>query len=349
MKCTRTIFNKLSDPKNLGTLNPESFALPAFHKKRQLSPFDEIAELSKIADELKEQNEELKARLQAQVNQDELNAFQQFQKYQMDINSRMAERESEIDDLASFFNSFRTSRDPTFVEVNASNVRKTKYDTITASLLVSNDQRSFFTTNDLQKLNNELKSLIVAQRESLKSLNGRLKVFEEFQSEVYIKKAIESLKNGNRPAFLTGETPTLKRELEAKQRVLSNELQKLVNIRKEALKPERLEKRRLRNGRRMNAAATKIQRVFRGYVDRKAVKQMREAGLKITNVARGYLARMEYYRILDEMERENRPHVVIEMEEQASGEHEYEYEYEEVSDDDLPEIIQYGVPSPPDE
>ena len=49
------------------------------------------------------------------------------------------------------------------------------------------------------------------------------------------------------------------------------------------------------------------------------------------------------------MERESRPHVVIEMEEQASGEHEYEYEYEEVSDDDLPEIIQYGVPSPPDE
>ena len=96
----------------------------------------------------------------------------------------------------------------------------------------------------------------------------------------------------------------------------------------------------------MNAAATLIQRVFRAYMVRAYVKRMREAGLKITNVARGFLARLEWRRILMEIEMQNRPHVTIEAEVKTE-ESEDEYGYEEEYDDDLPDVIQYGVPTSP--
>jgi hypothetical protein len=278
-------------PRDLGTLNPDSFKLPVFQRTKTHSPLEDIAELSAIAESLKETNDDLKARLDIICNYP-TSIFEKFQKDQVALDVRCRARESELHDFASHFDSFRRSSDPTFVEVDAAQVRRMDSDPILASLLVSNDQRSFFSNANLVTWNSELVVLISRQKDSLRELNGRLKIFDEYFSENWARHTVESLKNGELPDHLAISAPSRLAELEGKRKLLQAELSRVVKIRQELAKAELAEKNRQRYRNRITQRAITIQKVMRGFLARREVARMRAAGLILTSVARGFLVRI---------------------------------------------------------
>jgi hypothetical protein len=279
-----------ADPRVIGTLNPKAFGLPVFQHRHSTSAVGQIASLTARADELKKSNQGWHDQLRERIQRSTLTVYERFLRSQMMLSERIAKREAELEDLASYFDSFRTSADPTFVEVSAA--RKTRYDSLVATLLVSNRQRSFFSNTDLVTVNSELTALIVRQRQQLQDLAANLKVFEDFDTQVYIPYAIQTLRKGDRPFRSGTPAPTKLAELLAKKKTLQGELSKLVNTRKELLKPEQTRKMKRRHAILMNAKATLIQSRWRGYCARKYIRRMKAAALKLTSVARGFLVRL---------------------------------------------------------
>jgi hypothetical protein len=251
----------------------------------------QISDLSATVDSLKAINDELKDRLKVTVSYP-VNVFQKFEENYLALDARMTKRESELHDFSSYFDSFRRSSDPTFVEVDAAQVRRMDSDPILASLLVSNEQRSFFSNGDLAKWNSELHSLITRQKDSLRELNGRLRIFEQYLNENWARHTVESLKNGSLPGPVAIFAPTRLTELEGKRHLMQAELMRLIKVREDLLKPEVMEKQRARTRRNQYHKAILIQKVFRGFLARRKFAQMKRAGLSITSAARGFLVRL---------------------------------------------------------
>jgi hypothetical protein len=278
------------DRRTLGTLNPEAFSLPVFQPGQSKSAVGQVAPLAARAEQLKRLNGAWKDALRSRIARADLTVYERFLKSQMILSERLTKREAELEDLAAYFDSFRTSADPTFVEISAA--RRTRYDALAATLLVSNRQRAFFSKADLISLNSELAALMARQREDLQHLAWRLKVFENFDTQVYIPHAIQSLRKGDRPTHAGTPTLTKLEELLAIKKELQEELSKLVVRRKDLLKPEQTRKLKRRHDILVNAKATRIQSVWRGYLVRKYFRRMKMAGLKITSLARGFLVRL---------------------------------------------------------
>jgi hypothetical protein len=110
-------------------------------------------------------------------------------------------------------------------------IHRTPYDLISASLLVSNDQRGFFGQVDISRTNSELCTLIEQQEETLKLLEARLTLFNSFHQSHTAEYALNSLRRGLPPYSLASESPTLKTELRTKMGFLRNKLSDLVQQR----------------------------------------------------------------------------------------------------------------------
>ena len=260
--------------------------------KRAVSKsYDEIAGLSAQLDSLKKEYDELTETLNSMLSAEELTPFCQFKKWENELNQRFDEREGELATFAKYIGSFRKQPDPTFVEVDAALVKPLRYDSITASLLVANPERTFFNNNDLADRNRELHTLIQQQDEKLKLLAGRLKMFTRYQHANSAAAAVESLKKGEMPMPFTGDAPTKSSELKTKKKLLTTELAALVEIRKGLLAEKwqkRLEMRKLRF---MVKMAVTIQRVVRGFFVRQSLKRSHQAATKIQSVWRGWHVR----------------------------------------------------------
>lgn len=260
--------------------------------KRAVSKsYDEIAGLSAQLDSLKKEYDELTETLNSMLSAEELTPFCQFKKWENELNQRFDEREGELATFAKYIGSFRKQPDPTFVEVDAALVKPLRYDSITASLLVANPERTFFNNSDLADRNRELHALIQQQDEKLKLLAGRLKMFTKYQHANSAAAAVESLKKGEMPMPFTGDAPTKSSELKTKKKLLTTELAALVETRKGLLAEKwqkRLEMRKLRF---MVKMAVTIQRVVRGFFVRQSLKRSHQAATKIQSVWRGWHVR----------------------------------------------------------
>ncbi|OHT02188.1 IQ calmodulin-binding motif family protein [Tritrichomonas foetus] len=292
-------------PTDIGTFNPAALEQPIFQKHlARNSAYEELAQLSNMAENLQKSNVDLRNKLNKYIEEESTNPFCQYKKYALSLSKQISQRETELNDFSEHFRKFRESTDPTFVEINASYVRTPNYDPITVSLLVSNKQKKFFNSKDIKEQNEALKYLISKQKEHIAILNGRLKVFNQFQSENSIKTALESLKRGGIPGSLAGVIPTLSVELRAKHKMLSNELSTIVQKRREVhlkLIEKKLMKRELRN---LNRNAVIIQRIFRGYILRKKLMVMQKSAKIIQTAVRGFLARFNYKQILQKRKEE---------------------------------------------
>ena len=283
--------NTAKDTNYIGTINPEALKLPVLQRKNKPSPYDTLATLSLKADNLRKDIVDAQSRLDQMLNVEKPTPFCTFKKWLVDFEDRIQSREKELNIFMKHLTNFRTDADPTFVEVDASDEKKPLFDPVSYSLLVSNQQRNFFSKEDIVNQNNELKILIFEQQDAIKKLRMRLKLFEDFQDQNAIKHTIQSLKEGSMPMALAGAAPTRATELRQKQKMLSKELTQLVRKRKELLKKYKAEKVELRRKRMLNEKATLIQKVFRGYMVRKYVKGINAAAVKIQKHVRGYLIR----------------------------------------------------------
>ena len=161
----------------LGSLNPDALKLPILRHKSLTATYDHIAQLSAEADRLQQENRALQQRLDeltsnANVEQKESNPFSSFKRREMQFAQKIIERDNELASFARVINEYRVVKDPTFVEVaananlknqNPREKQKQNLDSITASLLVSNPQRPFFSRDDIEKQNEELSALISHQ------------------------------------------------------------------------------------------------------------------------------------------------------------------------------------------
>jgi hypothetical protein len=287
-------FPNSEDQRTIGTLNPESLNLPVFRHSKTQSTAQQVSSLASMAASQKRRNASLKEALRSHTLAANLNSFQRFHKLQSELAQRITKHDSELEDLSESFNTFRTAADPTFVEVTAA--RQTPYDSVNATLLVSNEQRAFFSNTDLVNMNTELTELIERQRTELAEVAMRLRVFADFDSKAYIPYAIQSLRKGDAPHFLPESAPSKLEEVMTRHKLLKTELAKLVSMRKKMLKPENVEKEKRRKSRLLNAKATLIQKVWRGYATRRRVKKWKEAAVRITSIAKGFLVRLRMRR-----------------------------------------------------
>jgi hypothetical protein len=249
VKRLATIIPPLHD---IGTLNPEALSSPVLVRPSVRAQFDTVASLSATIAALKADHDSLQTNLSQLINSDEQTRFTKFKKDEIEFSRKLAKREAEIEEFGRFLDRYRMNARPTFVEVDASAIgksRKTTYDLISASLLVSNDQRGFFTKGDIERQNHELRSLIDQQEETLRLLDARLKLFNSFQQAHTAEHTLNSLRRGYPPLSLASEAPTISTELRTKLNVLANELAQLVSERKELTDRRIAEKLKLRKRR----------------------------------------------------------------------------------------------------
>ena len=320
----------------IGTINPEALKLPALKTKQKTSTYEQLAALSLKADNLRKEIIEAQQKLDDTINSDKPTPFCTFKKWLIDFEERTQQREKELSIFAKHLTNFRTSTDPTFVEVDAADEKTPNFDPVSYSLLVSNQQRTFFSKEDIIQQNNELKILICEQQEAISNLRSRLKLFEDFQNQNAIKHTIQSLKEGSMPMALAGAAPTRATELRQKQKLLSKELTALVKKRKELLKTHKAEKTAMRHQRMLNAKAVLIQKVFRGHMGRMYVKSLHKAATIIQKNVRGFLIRYQQKAAMEQMVEEenrisnkNKPENIEEEDYSDYSEEEDEEDYEE--------------------
>lgn len=225
---------------------------PVFVHKSHHMKLDEVSELSAMVSKLKRENEELQQTLNIIVNGQDQTKYTKFKRAEMEFSLKLQQRELELENFAKFMNDYRGNSNPTFVEVQTQRLRGTRttgFDAINASLLVSNQQRSFFTKDDIEGQNDELKLLIEEQEQTLRLLDARLKLFSNFQNANTAQFTIDSLKRGCAPTALASRAPTVSDELNTKHKALTAELLALIKERK-ALTAKRVAQKLMRRKKR---------------------------------------------------------------------------------------------------
>ena len=278
----------------LGSLNPNVLSLPLLQNSQKKNVYSNLTDLTVEAEELQKENDELKKQLNDLIKENDTNPFYQYKKLEIDFRNRLLKRDKELSEFSKFLTTYRTSTDNTFVEINAK--KKTKavqFDSIAYTLLVSNKQVPFFSTEDLSKQNEDLRVLIGNQNETLHMLQSRLNTYSQYYNESSAKGTVEALKNGFIPSKIQGAVPSRTVELRNKRALMSETLKKLVEKRKKVLEPKKKKRDKKREERKQNQKAVIIQKVMRGYLVRKHRKEMNDAAIKIQSLWRGYVVRIK--------------------------------------------------------
>lgn len=276
----------------LGTLNPHALNNPLFQKSTNNSVYDEVIELSMRAEQLKSENEMLKAQLNEIINEPNANAFCQFEKWQQQFQQLLAKRDNQLEEFRKHVMSFRESTNPSFIEVMSKKTSPIQFDTISYTLLVSNPQRGWFSSDDISKQNYDLKDLIRTQENTIKVLNARLALFDQFKNKTQAKETINSLLNGEIPTPMQAAAPTRSVELRTTKKLMSSHLKELVDERKKIMAPKLEKKMQKRNERAQGQMAVKIQKIVRGFLARLQLKRMHKAAVTIQSFWRGCLVRL---------------------------------------------------------
>ena len=318
----------------VGTMNPNALSRPLLQRKTVHKSYEQFSQLSEQLEQVKNENAVLQAQLDSMLNAEKPTPFCQFKKWEIDFQDRLKEREKELQAFSRYIDTFRTQSQPTFVRVDAANVRRPDFDSICVSLLVSNPEKYFFNKDDLVQINQQLTILIDQQADALKLLSARLNLFTQFQSRFAIQTTINSLRNNEAPSALFAEAPTRALELKTKRKMLSAELAVLIKARRELVAEKmekRMKKRRKRNRIKMSI---KINSVIRGYLARQKMKKLHQAAVKIQKVWRGYIQRWRQKEAEGFDGKRYRMVKIFKHRINPDGEEQeyYEYEEEEIND-----------------
>lgn len=280
------------DSREMGSFDPFAFRDQLPGKPVKPTAYGEIAKYSMQAESLKQENELMRLELLQLVDQPTTNPYVRMKKSIVEFGARLNRREREVDDIKRHMSSSKNKNDPTFVEVDVHRDRQASFDLVATSLLVSNEQRTFFKAADLRRQNEELMALIDHQQEALKMVRARLQLYSQVQQSNSIRLRLESLRRGEKPAALAEAAPDQIKEQKMKIRMLSSELRNLVEQRK-ALSEART-CRREKTGKAVvkkekQNAAILIQRIVRGFLVRLQMKKLQTNARKIQNAWRLFM------------------------------------------------------------
>jgi hypothetical protein len=324
-----------------GTLNPVALSQPLFERKSVLKTYDDLSNLTRHLEDKKAECASLGKTLDEKLKEPKLTAFYQFKKWIMEFQQRLKNREFELSAFAHHIDSFRRDPDPTFVEVDASRIKRPNFDAITVSLLVSNWQRSGFSTRDLENQKKELDQLVEQQKSALVLLKARLALFTKFQRDNLSSTVRACLDAHIVPHALAGNAPTRALELKTKRKLMIATLAQLVGERRELVRLRMQKRDKLRRHRLRMKMATKIQAVMRGFKVRQKRRQMKAAARLIQSVWRGYRVRWAQKQVMEQMEgffndspRKMRKVTKTRVNPDGSEQEYYDYQYDDPDDNE---------------
>lgn len=281
------------DSRELGSLDPFAIRKQLHTRSSARNHYFEIGQLSLRAEELRKENDIMRQELYDLVTADNASQICRLKKSFLEFELRLADREKEVDEIKKYLVTAGQYQ-PTFVEVDIHRDRHASFDLVATSLLVSNQQRTFFKASDIRRQNEELLALIEHQQEALRMVNARLQLYSSYQSQNSIRIKIDTLKRGFNPPLLTDSTPNQIKEQQMKIKMLSKELKQLVNQRKQLTAGRNNKRLKARLNKRKNRLAIKIQKVFRGYLVRKEMQNLHLAATKIQRIFRWYLVKRDH-------------------------------------------------------
>lgn len=217
----------------------EEVQLPSLQYKSLTPTYDYIAQLSSEIENLQQRNRSLENRLSELTtslngknhNKHNKKTFLSFKLHEIQFSEKLKARDNEISNILQAFEKQRFSKNPTFIKYTIKSGKPMNSDLITKSLLVSNPQRAFFSKDDIFKENEELRSLISDQEETLRLLNAKLDLFHHNRDKSRVTYAKNLLTK--RELAFSEAIPSEKRELQTEKKVLQQELQRLIKARKE--------------------------------------------------------------------------------------------------------------------
>lgn len=281
------------DSRELGSLDPFAIRKQLNTRASARNHYFEIGQLSLRAEELRKENDIMRQELYDLVTAENASQICRLKKSFLEFELRLADREKEVDEIKKYLVTAGQYQ-PTFVEVDIHRDRHASFDLVATSLLVSNQQRTFFKASDIRRQNEELLALIEHQQEALRMVNARLQLYSSYQSQNSIRIKIDTLKRGFNPPLLTDSTPNQIKEQQMKIKMLSKELKQLVNQRKQLTAGRNNKRLKARLNKRKNRLAIKIQKVFRGYLIRKEMQNLHLAATKIQRIFRWYLVKRDH-------------------------------------------------------
>lgn len=319
----------------IGTMNPNALSQPLLQRKNIHKSYEQLSQLTEELESLKNENAELQSQLDSMLNVEEPPPYCKFKKWIVDFRGRLKDRENELSAFSKYIDSYRKESAPTFVKVDAANVRPPDFDSICVSLLVANPEKYFFCKDDLLQLNQQLSVLIDQQADALKLLNARLRLFSSYQNKATVTATIESLKKNQMPSTLAAAAPTRALELKTKKKLLKAELAILVKARRDLTDAKLAKRNKLRKKRHKIKMSILINKMIRGYLVRNKLKQMKKSAVIIQKVWRGFIQRYHQKSAenhLDEFDSEGRRYRMVKIYKSRinpDGEEEEYYEYEE--------------------
>ena len=256
-----------SNSRDLGSFDPFAFR-KQFSKGYQYTAYKEIAQLSSTIESLQKENAMMRSELYGLVTTQD-SPYCQMKRNILEFEARITEREKEAAAVKKYYNGSSVSSTPTFVEVDIHKDKQASFDLVATSLLVCNEQRTFFKANDLRRQNEELLALIEHQQEALKMAQSRLHLYWQCQHKNGTQLTIDSLKRGISPPELADAAPNQLTEQKMKIKILSNELRRLVAQRKELAENGAFKNRiKIHAKQWRNEMAIKIQKLVRGFLAR---------------------------------------------------------------------------------
>lgn len=268
-------------PNFIGTVNPDALKLPSLSGEKNNNSQQALFQLTRQMEKLHRDISDIQNRIDAKMQVENPTPFYKFKRWVKEFEERIGRREDEVNNLTKRITGYRDHSLNTFIEVEIAKERTPDFDPVSHSLLVVNQQREFFRKEDLIKQNAELKALIEHKQHEIMIIKGRLKLFDQFQSDNSVKYTINSLKSGNIPQTLVTAAPAKVVEIKAKNKMLKQNLASLIKIRKMLSKERREAIEKIRTERKIKKAATDIQRVFRGYTERRRLRSSHDSATVI--------------------------------------------------------------------
>ena len=228
----------ISVRKSLDNVKSDSFNATAFyaqtkHKTNFSNYYDDLSKLSAKAESLKQENELLKQELfNIATTTDNPTGYHKIKKQILAFTAKTFIREKELSSIQKAISSAKRETEPTLV---SSFLPKDNtllgFDAVSESLLIANPQKTFFTSEELESQNKELKRLIKIMNDKMQQYRKRLAIYETCQIENKVSLQMDSLKRGEQPPLLAEAAPAEVVEQREKIKILRKELKSLVSKR----------------------------------------------------------------------------------------------------------------------
>jgi len=145
----------------------------------QRNPYRFLSQMSSRAEFLKQENLKLKNELYEIVTADNSSFISKFEKTLLAFSAKLSIREKEFNETWKAISAGKKSTNPTFIDNSSIQEVQSKFDFVSTTLLISNEQRPFFAANDIKIQNDELLLLISKLKMKVQNIQKRTIIYQK--------------------------------------------------------------------------------------------------------------------------------------------------------------------------